>query len=439
VKISIIGVGYVGLVTGACLSNLGFDVICADIHEEKINQLKNNISPIYEPDLDDVIKTNTSNNRLTFTTDMKKAVEESNVIFIAVGTPQKEDGSANLEYIEGVAKNIGKYINRYKTIVIKSTVPVGTGNKVKKIIEEYISDINMKDKFDIVSNPEFLRQGSAIYDFNNPERIVIGTETEKAKSVLKEVYKSFYERGTNIIETNIETSELIKYASNAFLAMKISYINEIANLCEKVNANILDLAKALGADKRISPEFLSPGPGYGGSCFPKDTLALVDIATKNEIDLRLVKATIEVNNSQKINVVKKISKILGNLNDKYIGILGLSFKPNTDDMREAPSVTIINMLYKLGAKLKVYDPIAMENAKKIFTNMQDSIQYCEDKLDVVKDIDALIIITEWDDFKILNLKTVKKLMRGNIICDLRNIYNKKDIEDMGFKYYGTGV
>ena len=375
-KIAVIGTGYVGLVTGVCLAEFGHQITCMDIHEEKIVNLKKGILPIYEPGLEEVLARNYKEKRIDFTTDIKKVIKEHEVLFIAVGTPPKEDGQADLKHVSEVAAQIGQNINEYKVIVNKSTVPVGTGKKVENIIFEEINKQNKKINFDVVSNPEFLREGKAVEDFMHPDRVVIGSKKEKVVEILKEVYRVLYLNQTPFVFTNLETAEMIKYASNAFLAVKISFINEIALLCEKVGANVQDVAKAMGMDGRISSKFLHAGPGYGGSCFPKDTKALVHIGEIAEEELFVVKAAIEANEKQKIKMVKKIEKEVKEVKNKTFAILGLSFKPETDDMRDAPALTIIEELIKLGAHIKAYCPQGIREAKWRLKTYKDNIILC---------------------------------------------------------------
>lgn len=438
VRIGIVGTGYVGLVTGTCLSDFGLKVTCVDINKGKIENLKKGILPIYEPGLEGIIERNAYYKRLRFVTDIKEAIENSDVIFIAVGTPSTEDGRADLRYVKLVAQDIGKYMNEYKVIVNKSTVPIGTGKSVKEIIQQELEKREVKYEFDIVSNPEFLREGSAIYDFTHPDRVVIGSESQRARDIMKNVYGVLYLNETPFIETNIETAEMIKYASNSFLAMKITFINEIANLCEKVGANVQQVARAMGRDGRISPKFLHSGPGYGGSCFPKDTRALARISQDYEAPVTLIQTTVKANENQKRLMVCKIHNILDGVEGKELAILGLSFKPKTDDMREAPSITILNELYKNGAKFRVYDPIAMEEAKKVFKNIEDKIVYCNDEYEAIKNADALIIITEWNQFRNLDLDKIMQNIKQPYFFDLRNIYEREIVENRGFKYIAVG-
>ena len=437
-KIAIIGTGYVGLVSGTCLADFGMNVTCVDINEEKIQKLKNGIIPIYEPGLENLVERNFYYKRLWFTTDTEKAVMENEVIFIAVGTPPTEDGSADMQYVLKVAKDIATYMNGYKVIVDKSTVPVGTGKKVKETIQNILNERGVDYKFDVVSNPEFLREGAAIRDFTHPDRAVIGAESEKAINIMKEVYRVLYINETPFLITNIETAELIKYASNAFLATKISFINELSPLCEKLGADIQHISRGMGMDGRIGSKYLHAGPGYGGSCFPKDTLALTKIAADNNCKLSIIEAVIGANNNQKIRMVEKIVSELGSVNNKIITILGLAFKPETDDMREAPSLTIVNELIKKGAIVKVYDPQSFHEAREIFKAVNDKIIYCDNEYEACVGSDALVIVTEWNQFRNLDLKKIKELMNGNLIFDLRNIYNTKKVEEFGFKVYNVG-
>jgi len=437
-KIAIIGTGYVGLVTGVCLADFGNNIICVDNGKEKIDILNKGQLPIYEPGLKEIIERNRRYKRIEFTTDMKYAVSHSEVIFITVGTPEKEDGNADLKYVFEVAKDIAYYMNDYKVVVDKSTVPIGTGKKVKEIIQNTLKDRKVNHKFDIVSNPEFLREGKALYDFMHPDRIVIGSESKKAIEIMEEVYRVLKLNDIPFIITNVETAEMIKYASNAFLAMKISYVNEIANLCEKIGADIQLVTSAMGRDARISPKFLHCGPGYGGSCFPKDTRALTKIGRENNSPITLIESTIKANQNQKLKMVEKIEKAMGNVKEKIITILGLAFKPETDDIREAPSMVIIEELYQRGAKIKVFDPQAMEEAKGRLKYLKGII-FCKDEYEAIEGADALVIITEWNQFRRLDFARIKKIMKDNCIFDLRNIYSKEIIErENGLKYFSVG-
>ena len=440
-KICIIGTGYVGLVTGTCLSDFGLEVTCVDKDSEKIKGLNSGKVPIHEPNLEDLIKKNVTAGRLVFTTDIKKAVVQSKAIFIAVGTPPNNDGSANLKQIEKVAQQIAAYMNEYKVIVNKSTVPIGTAAKIKEIINSFSpsphplpSRAREKHSFDVVSNPEFLREGSAVYDFTHPDKIVIGATSDKALKIMQEIYRPLYLIDTPFVITNPETAELIKYACNAFLATKITFINEIANLCDKVGADVHQIAKAMGLDGRISPKFLHPGPGYGGSCFPKDTRALCSIAENFGYEFKSLKAVVSVNNRQRELMVEKIKHLVGDLKGKQIGILGLAFKQNTDDIRESSSIDIIKILLSKGAKVKCFDPLAMENTKKILPD----ITYCKNEYDTAQGSDVLVIATEWNQFRNLDLLRIKKLLKTPILIDLRNLYEPEKVKELGFVYKGVG-
>jgi len=430
-KISILGTGYVGLVTGAGISEFGHHVTCVDIDKEKINQLNNGKIPIFEPGLNSLLKSNSKKERLFFSADIEKAIKESDVIFIAVGTPQKNSGEVDLRYVESVSKTISKNLNKYKIICTKSTVPVGTGELIEKILLEN----NDRSDFGYVSNPEFLREGSAVKDFLIPDRLIIGSRSEKAFSIMKEVYRPFFINETPIVNTSVETAEMIKYASNAFLALKISYINEIANLCEIVGADIHHVAKAMGQDGRISAKFLHPGPGFGGSCFPKDTMALVNMGKNFNHPVKTVEAAIEVNKKQFLRMVNKIDSLLDHqVSGKKIAILGLSFKPQTDDIREAPSTKIIPKLISKGAKINAYDPVAIENFK---INYPD-LNYFENWEDTVKGVDACVILTEWHEFRGIDLRKLKMLMSNPIILDTKNILSIKELKKLDFKYENIG-
>lgn len=435
-KIGIVGTGYVGLVQGVVLADFGMEVICMDTDIVKIENLKKGILPIYEPGLKELI--NKVDGRLNFVSDMKYLVDNSDVIFIAVGTPPLDDGSADLHYVLNVAESIGYYMNKYKIIVDKSTVPVGTGQKVRLVIQEQLDKRDKNINFDVASNPEFLREGKAINDCQLPDRVVIGCESEKAKNIMKKVYDVLYLKDTPFLFTNIETAEMIKYASNAFLAVKISYINEIALLCEKVGADVQEIAKAMGMDGRISPKFLNAGPGYGGSCFPKDTMAITNIAKEYGEELKVVQAAINANEKQKSKMIDKICNAMTNVKNKNICVLGLSFKPETDDMREAPSLVIIRGLVDKGAKVKAFCPQGMKEAKWRLEDLDDSITYCEDEYIAAKNSDALIIMTEWHQFRGMDLVKINKLMRDNYLFDFRNIFVKHDDVRKLFNYYPIG-
>lgn len=430
--ITIIGTGYVGLVTGACFSEFGVFVTCIDKDKRKIDSLQQGAIPFYEPGLEELVKRNVKQGRLKFSTAIGEAVEESLVVFIAVGTPPRGDGSADLSYIDEVAKEIAKHIKNYKVIVTKSTVPVGTGERIRKIISQ-----NLKEEidFDITSNPEFLREGAAIEDFMRPNRVVIGAKSQQAVAILKDLYKPLYLIETPFVITNIETAELIKYASNSFLATKISFINEIANLCEKVGADVNVVAKAMGLDGRIGPKFLHAGAGFGGSCFPKDTKALLKIASEHGVELSIVNAAMQANERQIRLMFEKINGAFGNdINGKTMAVLGLSFKPNTDDIREAPAIYIIQNLLSSGANVNAYDPVAMDNSKTIFPD----ITYCNDAYDACSDADAAVIATEWNQFRNLDLKRLLSILRQPYFFDFRNIYEPQKMRNLGFRYYSVG-
>ena len=437
-KIAVIGTGYVGSVSGSCLADFGNHVICVDSNNEKIESLKKGIIPIYEPGLDAVIARNIACGRLSFTTDIRAAVKESDIVFIAVGTPPADDGGADLVHVEEAARQIGSIFEKYTVIVNKSTVPVGTGGKVKKWIGDEIAKRGLSVEFDVVSNPEFLREGAAVYDFTHPDRIVIGSESEKARNIMKDVYRSLYLNETPFIETNLESAEMIKYASNAFLAVKITFINEIANLCEKTGADIKDVARAMGKDGRIGSKFLHPGPGYGGSCFPKDTKALAKTGRDHNEIQNIVEAAIETNEKQKLRAAKNIESVLGSLSGKTLCLLGLSFKPNTDDMRESPAITICEYLVSRGASLRLFDPAAMNEAKWRLKAIEKSVYFAVDEYDGAKGAHALVIVTEWNQFRNLELKKIKELLASPNFFDLRNIYKKQEAALAGLNYFGIG-
>jgi UDPglucose 6-dehydrogenase len=437
-KIAVIGTGYVGSVSGACLADFGNNVICVDNDGEKIEMLKKGIVPIFEPGLDTVIARTAGYGRLSFTTDTAAAINESDIVFIAVGTPPAEDGGADLVHVEAAARQIGSLINKYTVIVNKSTVPVGTGRKVINWVSDEIARRGISVEFDVVSNPEFLREGAAVYDFTHPDRIVIGSESEKARNVMKDVYRSLYLNETPFIETNLESAEMIKYASNAFLAVKITFINEIANLCEKTGADAHDVARAMGKDGRIGPKFLHPGPGYGGSCFPKDTNALAKTGRDNDEVLHIVEAAIGTNERQKTRAAKKIESVLGGLSGKTIALLGLSFKPNTDDMRESPAITICEYLAGRGAYLRLYDPAAMNEARWRLKALEKAAYFARDEYDAACGADALVIVTEWNQFRNLDLSRVKSLLASPYFFDLRNIYKSHEVSSAGLNYFGIG-
>ncbi len=430
-NICVVGTGYVGLVTGTCFAEFGLHVACVDKDGSKIEDLQNGRIPIYEPGLGELVAKNVKEGRLRFSTDIPEALRGSLVVFIAVGTPQDEDGSANLEYVLDVAAEVGRNLNGYKVIVTKSTVPVGTGRRVEEIVAR---ESGHDTKFDIASNPEFLREGSAIEDFLRPNRVVIGADTEQAVAILQDLYRPLYLIETPFVITTVETAELIKYASNAFLATKISFINEMANLCERVGADVHAVAKGMGLDKRIGPKFLHPGPGYGGSCFPKDTQALVRAAREAGYDFKIVGAVCEVNQAQRRVMTDKIVRLAGPVAGKRIGFLGLTFKPNTDDMRDAPARDIIAELIGQGATVQAYDPAGMEEAAKVLPE----VIYCADAYQVAEGADALVLITEWNQFRNLDLERIKSLMNSPVFLDLRNVYEPERLRRLGFRYDGVG-
>ena len=429
--IAVIGSGYVGLVTGACFAEFGVDVTCVDVDAEKIERLSGGILPIYEPGLEQLVAKNTNAGRLRFTTDVKQGVEQALVIFLAVGTPPNPDGSPNLSYVESAARSVADHMNGYKVIVTKSTVPIGTGERIRTLIKEHQK---ARVNFGIVSNPEFLREGAAISDFMRPDRVVIGSRDEEAVAIMRDLYRPLYLIEAPFVITSLEAAELTKYAANAFLATKISFINEIANLCEKIGCDVHDVARAMGMDRRIGGKFLHPGPGFGGSCFPKDTQALTSVARQFECDSLIVDAVIEANHRQQRAMIPKIEKLVGDLREKKIAVLGLAFKPETDDMREAPSVEIIRGLVERGAKVCAYDPVAMSEARKILP----SIEYAEDEYAAVAQADALVFVTEWNQFRALDMARIRDLMTSPKIADLRNIYDPGDMRELGFDYVGVG-
>ena len=431
-NITMLGTGYVGLVSGTCFSEFGFDVCCVDKDKDKINNLKNDIIPIYEPGLQNLVKKNKNSGRLSFSNDIDQNIKKADIVFIAVGTPSRRgDGHADLTYVYEAAEKIAKNLDGYTVIVNKSTVPVGTGAEVKNIIKK----INPDALFDVVSNPEFLREGNAIEDFMRPDRVVVGIETEKAKQLMSIIYKPLYLIETPILFTDLNTAELIKYSANAFLAVKISYINQMSDLCEKVGADVHDVAKGIGLDKRIGSKFLHPGPGYGGSCFPKDTLALVQTAKEYDSNLSIVETVVQYNKQRKSDMADKIIEAFNNnCQNKKISILGLSFKPETDDMRDSPSLDIIPILKEKGFDISVFDPVAMDEAKKLLKNIEfsNNIEEC------LQDSDGLVILTEWNEFRGLSATRLKKVMKGNILVDLRNSLNPESFQKSGFNLIQLG-
>lgn len=430
-RITVIGTGYVGLVAGACLADMGNDVICVDNNDEKLKKLEQGIIPIYEPGLEELVKSNVLENRLSFTSDIDMAVKKSEVCFIAVGTPQDEDGSADLHYVLGVAEEIAKAMNGYKVIVDKSTVPVGTAEKVTEIIRKH-TDYD----FDVVSNPEFLKQGNAVDDFLMPDRVVIGSNSEKATAIMQDIYSPFFRTGNRVIVMDVKSAEMTKYASNSFLATKISFMNEIAQLCEKVGANAEMVRVGMSTDSRIGNKFLFPGLGYGGSCFPKDVKALIKTGADNGIDMNIIKSADETNKQQRQLFINKIIARFGeDLTGKTFAVWGLAFKPKTDDMREAPAITIINDLLNRGAKVQAYDPKAMNSAKYHF---QDRITYAKSSYEALNNADALLLLTEWNEFRRPDMDRIKELLKTPIIFDGRNQYNVERTTQRGFEYVCVG-
>ena len=429
--IAVIGTGYVGLVTGACFAEFGVDVTCVDVDITKIEKLNNGVIPIYEPGLDQIVEKNVKDGRLHFTTDIRAAVEGAQVVFLAVGTPPKADGSPDMSYYQQAAKDVAEAMNGYKVLVTKSTVPIGTGKWLREFVT---ANLKTKTDFGVASNPEFLREGAAIDDFMRPDRVVIGSNEPQAIEVMKELYRPLYLIETPIVITSLEAAELIKYAANAFLATKITFINEVANLCDAIGCDVHDVARGMGMDNRIGRKFLHPGPGYGGSCFPKDTRALTTVADQFGVETRIVDAVIEANERQRDAMIPKIEKLVGDLNGKKIGVLGLSFKPETDDMRESPAIDIVHTMIGRGATVRAFDPVAMDEAKHFL----NGIEYAKDEYDAIAGADALVIITEWNQFRALDMEKVKQLLKAPKIADLRNIYEPADMRELGFEYIGVG-
>jgi UDPglucose 6-dehydrogenase len=435
-KISVIGTGYVGLVTGTCFAETGIDVTCIDIDEKKIEGLKNGVIPIYEPGLENMVNRNVEKKRLHFSTSIKDNLDGCEVVFSAVGTPPDEDGSADLQYVLGVAREIGRNMTDYLVVVTKSTVPIGTAKKVKMAIQEELDIRGVQIPFDVASNPEFLKEGDAIDDFLKPDRIVIGVESERAQKIIHKLYQPFLLNGHPLLFMDIPSAELTKYAANSMLATKISFMNDIANLCDIVGADINMVRKGIGSDSRIGHKFIYAGIGYGGSCFPKDVKALIKTADENQYSLQVLKAVESVNDSQKSVLFNKIAQHFNkDLTGKTFALWGLSFKPNTDDMREAPSLVIIEKLLKAGANVKVYDPVSMEETKRKLGN---TVYYAKDQYDVLLDADALLLITEWSEFRVLNYNVIERLLKNKIIFDGRNIYDPSEMKENGFTYFGIG-
>jgi UDPglucose 6-dehydrogenase len=430
-RIAMIGTGYVGLVSGACFADFGHRVCCVDKDSSKIDGLNAGKLPIWEPGLDAIVKANAERGRLTFTTDLQSAVQDAEGVFIAVGTPARRgDGHADLTFVFDAVRELARFIKPGTVVVTKSTVPVGTGDRIEAILkEEGLTEVS------VASNPEFLREGAAIADFKHPDRIVVGAEDKRAEEVLKEIYRPLFLNRAPILITGRRTAELTKYAANAFLAVKISFINEIADLCEAVDADVQDVARGIGLDNRIGPKFLHAGPGYGGSCFPKDTLALLKTADAAGVDQRIVRTTVDVNDERKEKMVERVSRALrGDVKGKRVAVLGLAFKPNTDDMREAPSIPLVTTLVERGAEVAAFDPVAREQAEKVFTG----IEFANDAYAAAEGADALVIVTEWDEFRALDLDRIAAALRGKVLVDLRNVYDRQEAEEAGLAYYGIG-
>lgn len=435
-NIAIVGTGYVGLVSGTCFAEMGVNVTCVDVNEEKINSLKNGQVPIYEPGLDEMVLRNHREGRLNFTTDLTSCLDNVDIVFSAVGTPPDEDGSADLQYVLEVAREFGQNIKKYTVLVTKSTVPVGTAKKVKAVIREELEKRGVDVPFDVASNPEFLKEGAAIKDFMSPDRVVVGVESEKAKELMSKLYRPFLLNNFRVIFTDIPSAEMIKYAANSMLATRISFMNDIANLCELVGADVNMVRKGIGSDARIGSKFLYPGCGYGGSCFPKDVKALIKTAEKNGYNMSVLKAVEEVNENQKHVLFNKLSKYYGgNLKGKTIAMWGLAFKPETDDMREATSLVTINLLLEAGCTVRVYDPVAMNECRR---RIGDKVLYAKDMYDAVLDADALLMLTEWKQFRLPSWGVVSKSMKKPLIIDGRNIYDAEELKQNGFEYYCIG-
>ena len=435
-NIAIVGTGYVGLVTGTCFSEMGINVTCVDVDEKKIENLKKGVISIYEPGLEDMVRKNIQAGRLNFTTDLADVLDDVEIVFSAVGTPPDEDGSADLKYVLAVAKAIGKNIKKYTVVVTKSTVPVGTAKKVKETIQAELDKRGENVKFDVASNPEFLKEGAAIKDFMSPDRVVVGIESEKAKEIMSRLYKPFMLVSDRLIFTDIPSAEMIKYAANSMLATRISFMNDIANLCELVGADVNMVRKGIGTDTRIGKKFLYAGCGYGGSCFPKDVKALIKTAQKVGYDMEVLQAVESVNEKQKSILFNKLMKHFnGDIKGKTIAIWGLAFKPETDDMREAPALVLIDKIISVGASVKVYDPIAMPECKR---RIGDKVVYCKDMYEAVVNVDTLLLVTEWKEFRMPNLEVLNKTMKNKVIIDGRNIYDAKEMVESGFDYYKIG-
>ena len=434
-NIAIVGTGYVGLVSGTCFAEMGAHVTCVDVDAQKIEKLKNGIMPIYEPGLEELVKRNVGFERLKFTTDLTEVLDDVEVVFSAVGTPPDEDGSADLKYVLAVARQFGQHINKYTILVTKSTVPVGTAKKVKAAIQEELDKRGVDVPFDVASNPEFLKEGAAIKDFMSPDRVVVGTESEKAREVMTRLYRPLMLQNFRVIFMDIPSAEMTKYAANAMLATRISFMNDIANLCERVGANVDSVRKGIGTDSRIGSKFLYAGCGYGGSCFPKDVKALVHTGMENEYHMEVIEAVERVNEKQKSIVYDKIIRAVGSAKGKTIAILGLDFKPETDDMREAPALVVIDRLLKDGATVRVFDPIAMDECKR---RIGDLVTYCKNMYDAADGADVFALMTEWRQFRMPSWNVIQKVMNGNVVIDGRNIYDRQELEDLGFVYTRIG-
>ena len=434
-NIAIVGTGYVGLVSGTCFAEMGAHVTCVDVDAQKIQKLKDGIMPIYEPGLEELVKRNVEYGRLQFTTDLTEVLDEVEVVFSAVGTPPDEDGSADLKYVLAVARQFGQNINKYTILVTKSTVPVGTAQKVKAAIQDELKKRGVDVPFDVASNPEFLKEGAAIKDFMSPDRVVVGTESEKAKEVMTRLYKPFLINNFRVIFMDIPSAEMTKYAANAMLATRISFMNDIANLCERVGANVDSVRKGIGTDTRIGSKFLYAGCGYGGSCFPKDVKALVHTGLDNDYHMEVIEAVERVNEKQKSIIYDKIIKAVGDVRGKTIAIIGLAFKPETDDMREAPALVVIDKLLKAGASVRVFDPVAMDECKR---RIGDAVTYCKNMYDASDGADVFALMTEWRQFRMPSWNVIKKVMSGNIVVDGRNIYDRSELEGLGFVYTRIG-
>lgn len=434
-NIAIVGTGYVGLVSGTCFAEMGVHVTCVDINEEKINSLLNGNIPIYEPGLEEMVLRNHKEGRLQFTTDLTSCLNDVEIVFSAVGTPPDEDGSADLRYVLEVARTVGRNMNKYLILVTKSTVPVGTAKKVKSVIQEELDKRGVSIPFDVASNPEFLKEGAAIKDFMSPDRVVVGVESEKAKELMSKLYRPFLLNNFRVIFTDIPSAEMIKYAANSMLATRISFMNDIANLCELVGADVNMVRKGIGTDTRIGSKFLYPGCGYGGSCFPKDVKALIKTAEKNGYEMKVLKAVEDVNELQKTILFNKLQKHYPSLTGKTIALWGLAFKPETDDMREATSLVLIDLLTKTGANVKVYDPVAMNECKR---RVGDKVVYAQDMYDAIMDVDALLLLTEWKQFRLPSWKVLQRVMKTPLILDGRNIYDAQELAELGFMYECIG-